>query len=107
MKSALMIFSFCLITVLCSAQNHATTQERATPKPKKAEKGTYQFLAEANDTTSVFTDDILVVIESLRDQNKVVYYDASPYVRVKILPQVEINRPGFRPLKEWSTEKDD
>ena len=106
MKKGLLIFIFSCFTAFCFAQNANVAQERIAPKPKKAEKGTYQFIADANDTTSVFTEDILVVIESLRDRNKVVYYDASPTVKVMILPQVDIDRPGFHPLPEWSKEKE-
>lgn len=99
----------CLMLVLshCYGQNNSSAQqERMHPSPKKAAKGTYQFIYTENDSTSIFTDDLLVIIESLRDKEKVIYYDASPTVKVKILPLVEINRNGFRPVREWEVEKE-
>ena len=47
------------------------------------------------------------LIESLREKNKVVYYDASSTVRVKILPGSEISRSDFHAVKEWINTTED
>lgn len=107
MKNAWLLFIFSMASSVCIAQTTTTPIERTTPRPKKAERGTYQFIAEPEDSASVFTDDILVVIESLRDEKKIVYFDASPTVKVKILPRSDINQNGYKPLQEWLVKKDE
>lgn len=108
MRSLLLILLFLALGYLCDAQStNANTETISNPKPKKAARGTYQFIAAENDTTSVFTDDILIIIESLRDKNKIVYYDASPTVQVKILPGAMITARDFHPVKEWINLKEE
>ena len=110
MRSLILILIFLAIGYLCDAQNAGVNNSQetiSTPHRKKAAKGTYQFIASKNDSVRVFTDDILIVIESLRDKNKVVYYDASPTVKVKILPESEISRSDFHPVKEWINTKEE
>ena len=99
MKFITATVSFVFLSSLSFGQGNALT-ETVPAKPKMADKGTYQFIVSAHDTTAIFTNDILVLIEALRDPLVVKYYDASPTVRVKIIPLSEIRKRDFRPIPE-------
>lgn len=99
MKFKIGIFCLIVLSNICFGQG-SPLSETVPAKPKKADKGTYQFIVSAHDTTSIFTNDILVLIEALRDPLVVKYYDASPTVRVKIISLSEIRKRDFRPVPE-------
>ena len=87
------VYGIVLVTFICCyLLSYSTDREKINTAPVKAKKGTYQFIVSDDDSTSVFTDDILVVIESMRDPQKTVYYQVSSTVKVKILSLVLIHR---------------
>lgn len=109
MRSIVFIFIFNVLGLMCYAQPASTLNQEITSSMQspKAAKGTYQFIASLRDSNVVFTDDILIIIESLRAKNNIVYYEAAPGIKIKILPLSMIYGKDFRPLEEWIYSKED
>jgi hypothetical protein len=78
----------------------SSIQDVKAPVVIKAAPGTYQFIVSPADSEFIFTNDILVQIESLRKENKEVMHVVNERISVRILSRAEINRPGFKPVEE-------
>lgn len=97
------------LATMCNI-NHAFSQD-ASPKnstqnklsvrsEKKAAPGTYQFIVKTQKNQIAFTDDILFEIEKARDEKEIKYLELGAYIRIKILPRIIINTPGFKPFDQ-------
>jgi hypothetical protein len=74
----------------------ATGIENApTINDKKAAPGTYQFIVDPKGLDEVFTNDILVVAELLRQENETTYHKLSPNVTLKIISRREVAELKF------------
>ncbi|REJ80864.1 MAG: hypothetical protein DWQ44_04635 [Bacteroidetes bacterium] len=86
------------------AQSNATNKAGKTDfvksAGKQAEPGTYQFIVSQPDPEEAFTNDILVIIENMRDEKHDKIIALSNHTKVKIPSRAEISRADFKPLKE-------
>jgi len=83
-------------TGISSAPEIATgIRQEAYAKP-----GTYQFIISNRAKDEAFTKDVLILIESKRDQTKEVMLTLSPSTSIRIPSRTEINRREFIPLAE-------
>jgi hypothetical protein len=69
-------------------------------------EGTYQIQLVNSRIIPVLTTDIYPIIDEKRDAEKVVYYNISETIRLKILPESEIKKADFTPPNhiEYVTE---
>jgi hypothetical protein len=96
----LTVVFFTCITYAGDVFSQASSSSEVIITPVKAARGTYQFIYSRIDTTSLFTDDLLVTIEQQRDQQIVKFIRLNDHLVVKILPYVVINSPGFTGIPE-------
>lgn len=98
MKKIFLLCSFLAagIGFSLSAQNKIATKG----SPRKAAKGTYQFIVSSQRAQVAFAEEIFYEIERVRDEKEVKYLQLGSQAKVKILPFSEINAPGFFPIKE-------
>ena len=83
------------------AQQAQPQAQPVTGVQKKAVEGTFQLI-QVTKIQEAVQDELLVTIESKREESRTVYYDLSPNTRVMILSRKEISQPGFKPLeKVW------
>ncbi|MEY4594241.1 MAG: hypothetical protein RIQ47_651 [Bacteroidota bacterium] len=61
----------------------------------KAAPGTYQFIVDPKGLDEVFTNDILVIAELLRQDNETAYHKLSPNVTLKIISRKEVAEQRF------------
>ncbi len=95
----LYINTFFLFSVVCFV-SHANGQETISARTPKAAPGTYQFIITNHDTISAFTNDVLAVVESMRDSSQLKFLTLSPTVKIKIFPYHAINNPGWHAPQE-------
>ena len=96
----LFIYTLFLFSVVCcfaQTSGHETISGR---RPIKAAPGSYQFIITEHDTISAFTNDVLVVVESMRDSSQLKFLTLSPTVKIKIFPFNVINSPGWHAPQE-------
>ena len=70
----------------------------ATGDGKEAAPGTYQLVRLTNKRTITITTDALTEIERRRHATDEVSWLISPYAKVRILPRLVIEAPGFQPI---------
>lgn len=68
------------------------------PSAKKADVGTFQLI-QTTKIREAIHEELLITIESKREEDRVVYFDLSPNTRVMVLSRREISRPDFKPLE--------
>lgn len=91
-----LLILFALPVVATAQSNSNTTQSDVV----KAKVGTYQFQITETKTQPVFSDEILIEVESKRQQSETVYITISPGVVVMIPSRDAIESPAFVPLEE-------
>ncbi len=96
-KYMMFIFSLIIIAHFSSyGQNNPQTKD----SPKKAAKGTYQFIVNNAKAQVAFSEEILFEVEKNRDDKEVKFLQLGSQAKVKILPRSEINSLDFVPIKE-------
>ena len=75
--------------------------ESYTSPNVRAISGTYQVIGDevALDTRKM--DSLRMVIESKREEHKVVFIRIAPATQIKVLPRKEILSPSFKPVDEF------
>ncbi len=80
--------------------NYASNIDQIKGDGAAAAPGTYQFIVIPSESGDPFTRDILVMIESYRDDAEDRLLPLTQYTKVRIPSRTAIQNPGFKPLKE-------